>query len=66
MYFIKISLIYVIIKKEFLILKFKGYNIVKINLILVDNIICMKSNLLVGYFILVCENFFGDLSFIFY
>lgn len=58
----KISSIYATTKKELSILKPKGYNTVKINSTLADYIICMKSNLPVGYLIPVCENSSGDLS----
>lgn len=60
MHFTKISSIYATTKKELSILKSKGYNTVKITL--ADYIICMKSNLPVGYLIPVCENSSGDLS----
>lgn len=62
MHFTKISSIYATTKKELSILKSKGYNTVKINWTLADYIICMKSNLPVGYLIPVCENSSGDLS----
>lgn len=60
----KISSIYATTKKELSILKSKGNNTVKINSTFADYIpvICMKSNLPVGYLIPVCENSSGDLS----
>lgn len=58
----KLSSIYATTKKELSILKSKGFNTVKINSTLADYIICMKSNLPVGYLIPVCENSSGDLS----
>lgn len=58
----KISSIYATTKKKLSILKSKGYNTVKINSTLADYIICMKSNLPVGYLIPVCENSSSDLS----